>query len=51
VIACIICFGLGETIFLFFCGLLGVCKLCAKKHLKCKDAHCHDDLRDEQGNG
>ena len=42
-IACI-CLGLGETILLFLCGLLGLCKLCAKKHLHCKDEHCHDEV-------
>lgn len=40
-----ICFGIGEAILLFLCGLLGLCKLCAKKHLHSKDEHCHDTER------
>jgi len=39
-----ICLGVGEAVLLFLCGLLGLCKLCAKKHLHCKDEHCHDEV-------
>ena len=48
-IACV-CFGVGEAIVLFLCGLLGLCKLCAKKHLRCKDQHCHteEDIENER---